>query len=331
MKIEYKYAKIIISKGRNFMTIVFKLSDNLKDKVYKHYEDMFKEKTPPYAVFQAQEMDGTVITLYESGKIMFQGVSADIDANLWIDMEKHLNNRVIDITTGKDKTSTKDKKDDNEKMFVDNKPAIGSDEVGTGDYFGPIVVTASFVSNEDKAFLNELGVKDSKKITDETILKIAPKIIEKIPHSTLIFDNESYNKFHTDDINMNKIKAILHNKVLLNLIKKEYPYEAIIIDQFVNEKKYYEYISSAKEIVRNITFYTKAEDKFLCVAASSIISRYVFLKKMDEISSEVGIDIPKGAGDKVDEVAQTIVDKFGFEKLNSIVKLNFKNTEKLNK
>ena len=292
---------------------------------------MFKEKTPPYAVFQAQEMDGTVITLYESGKIMFQGVSADIDANLWIDMEKHLNNRVIDITTGKDKTSTKDKKDDNEKMFVDNKPAIGSDEVGTGDYFGPIVVTASFVSNEDKAFLNELGVKDSKKITDETILKIAPKIIEKIPHSTLIFDNESYNKFHTDDINMNKIKAILHNKVLLNLIKKEYPYEAIIIDQFVNEKKYYEYISSAKEIVRNITFYTKAEDKFLCVAASSIISRYVFLKKMDEISSEVGIDIPKGAGDKVDEVAQTIVDKFGFEKLNSIVKLNFKNTEKLNK
>ena len=309
------------------MTIVFKLSDNLKDKVIKHYEGMFKEKTPPYAVFQAQEMDGTVITLYESGKIMFQGVSADIDANLWIDMEKHLNNRVIDITTGKDKQTNK--KEELEKLIVTNKSAIGSDEVGTGDYFGPIIVTASYVSKEDQKFLIDLGVKDSKKITDETILKIAPKIIEKIPHSTLIFDNESYNKFHTDDINMNKIKAILHNKVLLNLIKSNYPYEQIIIDQFVNENKYYEYIKDAKEIVKNITFFTKAEDKFLCVAASSIISRYVFLKKMDELSKELGTELPKGAGDQVDEVAKEIVSKFGMDKLKSIAKLNFKNTDKL--
>lgn len=313
------------------MTIVFKLSDNLKPKVVAHYKEMFKDKTPPYAVFQAQEMDGTVITLYESGKLMFQGISADIEANLWIDMEKHFNNRIIDITTGKDK-KVQDKKNNIKEEYVPtNKPAIGSDEVGTGDYFGPIVVTASFVSKENQKFLIDLGVKDSKKITDDKILDIAPKIIEKIPHSTLIFDNESYNKYHTDDINMNKIKAILHNKVLLNLIKKEYPYEQIIIDQFVNPKKYYEYIKDAKEVVKNITFFTKAEDKFLCVAASSIISRYVFLKKMDELSKEIGIEIPKGAGDKVDEVAKEIVEKFGFEKLSSICKLNFKNTKKLKK
>ena len=313
------------------MTIVFKLSDNLKPKVVAHYKEMFKEKTPPYAVFQAQEMDGTVITLYESGKLMFQGISADIEAKLWIDMEKHFNNRIIDITTGKDK-KVQDKKDNIKEEYVPtNKPAIGSDEVGTGDYFGPIVVTASFVSKENQQFLIDLGVKDSKKITDDKILDIAPKIIEKIPHSTLIFDNDSYNKYHTDDINMNKIKAILHNKVLLNLIKKEYPYEQIIIDQFVNPKKYYEYIKDAKEVVKNITFFTKAEDKFLCVAASSIISRYVFLKKMDELSKEIGMEIPKGAGDKVDEVAKEIVEKFGFEKLSSICKLNFKNTDKLKK
>lgn len=311
------------------MTIVFKLSENLKPKVIKHYEEMFREKTPPYAVFQAQELDGTVITLFESGKIMFQGISADIEANLWIDMEKHFNNRIIDITTGKDKKASDNKKEDLKPII--NKPSIGSDEVGTGDYFGPIVVTASFVSKENENFLIDLGVKDSKKLTDEAIIRIAPQIIEKIPHSTLIFDNESYNKYHTDDINMNKIKAILHNKVLLNLIKKELPYEQIIIDQFVNEKKYYEYIKDAKEIVKNITFYTKAEDKFLCVAASSIISRYVFLKKMDELSKELNIELPKGAGDKVDEVAQKIIDEFGFEKLSSIAKLNFKNTEKLKK
>ena len=61
------------------MTIVFKVSDNIKPKLIKYYADLKKDKTPPYAVFQAQEAD-TTITLYESGKVMFQGISADIDA-----------------------------------------------------------------------------------------------------------------------------------------------------------------------------------------------------------------------------------------------------------
>ena len=67
------------------MTIVFKVSDNLKNKIIDYYKDKVRPKTPPYAVFQAEEED-TIITLYESGKIMFQGTSADIDANLWIDL-----------------------------------------------------------------------------------------------------------------------------------------------------------------------------------------------------------------------------------------------------
>ena len=72
------------------MNIVFKVSDNVKDKMIEYYMDLRKEKTPPYAIFQAQEAD-TIITLYESGKVMFQGISADIDANMWTEMEKHLN------------------------------------------------------------------------------------------------------------------------------------------------------------------------------------------------------------------------------------------------
>ena len=59
------------------MTIVFKVSDNIKDKMIKYYQDLKRDKTPPYAIFQAQEAD-TIITLYESGKVMFQGISADI-------------------------------------------------------------------------------------------------------------------------------------------------------------------------------------------------------------------------------------------------------------
>ena len=308
------------------MTIVFKVSDNVKEKMIKYYSDLRRDKTPPYAVFQATEAD-TIITLYESGKVMFQGISADIDANIWIDLERKLNNRIIDIKTGKEKKDSKEKT--NKYRKFDNYNTIGSDEVGTGDYFGPIVVTATFVSKENISFLDELKVTDSKKITDDVIKKIAPKIMEKIPYSSYILNNPDYNKFHKQNINMNKIKAILHNKVLLNMVNKNLPYEKIVVDQFTPPKNYYGYLSDVKDKVVNITFTPKAEDQCLSVACASIISRYIFLKTMHDISTELGASLPKGAGTQVDEVGAKLVKEHGFEILNKYAKLNFKNTEKI--
>lgn len=303
------------------MTIVFKVSENVKEKMIEFYRDKRRPKTPPYAIFQAQEAD-TIITLYESGKVMFQGVSADVDANLWVDMEKHLNHRNIDI-------SEKEKEKKKEDHFYFYMNTIGSDEVGTGDFFGPIVVTAAFVTKEDISFLEDLGVKDSKKLTDEKIKKIVPKLIAKIPYVTYTLSNTDYNRYHELGYNMNQIKAILHNKVLCAMKAKNFPYEKIVVDQFVYPKKYFEHIKEASEKVTNITFTTKAESKCGSVAAASCICRYIFLIKMEELNQKLGIEIPKGANEIVDQVGAEIVKKFGEEKLEEIAKLNFKNVEKI--
>ncbi len=308
------------------MTIVFKISDNLKDDVINFYKDRFCSKTPPYAVFQVKDFD-CVITLYESGKIMFQGLGADIEASYWIEQERIKNKRLIDPNS-QDKKEKKNKKEEI-KQFI-NLSSVGSDEVGTGDYFGPLVVTASFVPKEQFAFLEELGVKDSKKLTDEKIIKIAPSIIKNITYTTLVLDNKTYNDYHSTDINMNKIKAILHNKCLLSVIKKDnVKYDKIIVDQFEPPKSYYAHLNNVKEKVTNITFLTKAEDQCFSVAASSIISRYIFLREIKKLEKKYEITIPLGAGDTVNKVAQTIVDKYGKKELENLVKLNFKNTEKV--
>jgi len=304
------------------MTIVFKVSDNIKPLMIEFYKDRSVPIAPQYIVFQAKDID-CVTTLYESGKIMFQGIGADIEASYWIEEERIKNGRIID-PTGKEK---KDKKEE-KKIFI-NTNSIGSDEVGTGDFFGPIVVTATYVSKENFSFLTHLGVRDSKKITDDKIKKIAPAIIKKIPYTTFILNNNSYNKNWSEDINMNKIKAILHNKVLASMKNKGYEYDKIVVDQFVYPSKYYEHIKESKEIVRNITFMTKAEDQCLSVAAASIISRYIFLGEMKKLSEELNINIPKGAGPIVDQVGIEIAKKYGFDKLKDIAKLNFKNTEKI--
>lgn len=306
------------------MTIVFKVSEKLKEKMVEYYQDKRREKTPPYAVFQAMDAD-TIVTLYESGKAMFQGVSADIDANMWVDLEKKLTGTKININESKEKKEKTDKT----RNQLYRIPTIGSDEVGTGDYFGPIVVTGAFVSKEQIGLIEKLGVKDSKQLTDEKILQIAPTLIKEISHTTFILNNEDYNNYQHKGYNMNKIKAILHNKVLVEMKHRHQDYEKIVVDQFVYPSKYFEHIREAKEKVTDITFYTKAESICPSVAVASCISRYIFLKKMDELSDALHVPVLKGAGVDVDKLAAEIVKTYGKEKLHSIAKLNFKNTEKL--
>ena len=164
-------------------TIVFKVSDNIKEKMIDYYELLQRDKKPPYSVFQAEE-GGTIITLYESGKVMFQGISADIDANMWKDLERHFNDRDIDSEI----KNKENKEDDKTYYYYD---AIGSDEVGTGDYFGPIIVTATLVDKSTRKLLEDLKIMDSKKMTDEKIRRCAPILMDKIPYVTFTLSNKA--------------------------------------------------------------------------------------------------------------------------------------------
>ena len=306
----------------NQKTIVFKVSDNIKEKMIEHYKDMVTGK-PPYSVFQVKDYD-CVTTLYESGKVMFQGIGADIEANMWKDLESHFNNRNID-----EEIKQKEEKADNKMYYYYD--AIGSDEVGTGDYFGPIIVTATLVDKSTRKLLEDLKIMDSKKMTDDKIRRCAPIIMKKIPYVTFTLSNTKYNEWTKKGFNMNKIKAILHNKVLYELSNKGIPYHKIIVDQFTSPKSYFTYLKQEgiTEKVTKITFLTKGESAHLAVAAASVISRFIFLEEMDKLSKQYNLTILKGASDKVDEIGKQIVSKYGASELYKIAKVNFKNTDKI--
>ncbi len=304
------------------ITKVIRVDNDTKKLMNEFYKDMKRDKTPPYAVFQADTGD-TIVTLYESGKAMFQGVSADIEAGMWESIRKDKDN----IDYFMDTKDTKIKKEDQVDIPSDIA-SVGSDEVGTGDYYGPIVVTASFVSKDNIPFLNELGVRDSKKLSDEQILKIVPKIIKKIPYKTIMLSNKEYNDNYGKNMNMNKIKAVLHNKVLTEMVKDN-DYDYIVVDQFEPEKSYYNHLSDVPNPLKGITFITKAEDKCLSVAVSSLISRYIFIKEMDKLGDKYGIFLPKGANYYVEDVGIKLVNKYGEKILHDIAKLNFSNTDRI--
>jgi len=248
--------------------------------------------------------DNLTITIYHSNKVVFQGKDAEYEASIWGDTQQ--------------------------MIWKYNKEHIGSDEVGTGDYFGPMCVCASYITENDIEWLNSLGVNDSKTLTDEKIIKIAPELIKRIPYSQMSVDPVKYNSLITSGYNQGKIKAMLHNQVIHNLREKLKNYKVkTIVDQFATESKYYEYIQYTKNIERNITFETKAESKYPAVAVSSIIARYSFLVKMTSLSKSVGKIIPKGAGEQVDSFGKEIVSKYGEGKLKELAKWHFANTKKI--
>lgn len=265
--------------------------ENLKIKLTPY---ILKESQPNYTYYQIKTKECT-ITAYTSGKVVFQGATLD-----WLKSEN--------------------KQQDEQ---------AGSDEVGTGDYFGPVVVCACIVTKESRNQLKNLGIQDSKQITDDKIRKLAPIIKQYCPHSILIVSNEKYNQVH-DTCNMVDMKCRLHNQAYVNLLHAGYTLpKQVVVDQFVQEKSYYRYLSHTKEVVRGITFETKAENKYLAVACASILARNAFLEAWDKMEKAYQFTFEKGASAKVDTCGKEFVKKFGKEKLYQVAKLHFKNTEKI--
>lgn len=265
---------------------------DLRQKLSSH---IVKETKPDYTYYQIKT-DSMTITAYTSGKVVFQGQDLS-----WMEETESEKNTY---------------------------PQAGSDEVGTGDYFGPVVVAACIVSKEAAQKLSSLKIQDSKQIKDDQIRRLAPEIKAVCPHSILIVQNTKYNEVHQIH-NMVDLKCRLHNQAYVNLVHKGYTLpDFIIIDQFVQKNSYYRYLKNEKEVISNIHFETKAENKYLSVACASILARNAFLETWDAMETKYDFRFEKGAGTKVDQCAREFVNRFGKDQLYKVAKLHFKNTEK---
>ena len=176
------------------VTLTLEEIENLKNQ----YPNAQFCKTPPYAYYQFKLSDCT-ITAYNSKKVVFQGEGATL----------HASSYQANIPAS---PSTK-------PLTAISYPQCGSDEVGTGDYFGPVIVCAACVTEEQKDYLHSLNIQDSKNMSDNIIRKIGGELKKRIPHSLLIVDNAKYNEVHPSN-NMVAIKAKLHNKAYVHLQNK---------------------------------------------------------------------------------------------------------------
>jgi len=298
-----------------FMNHILECNNSQVKKIISSYDNNQKESKNETVLFFAKT-DFFSITIYNSNKVMFQGKDAQEEYNMWCIM--------FDL-----KPENKTKKKSIEISSSDYfSQSIGSDEVGTGDFFGPVVVCAAYLTGQDIEFVKGLKIDDSKKITDERIRVIGQQLKDRIQYSMLALHNSKFNEMTKKGYNMNKLKAYLHNSAILQLVNKIKKNPLVIVDQFAEEKLYFSYLKNEHKIYRDITFTTKAESKYASVAVASIIARYAFLQYFDNLSEESGYELLKGAGKKVDFLAAQIIKEKGEKFLYNISKTNFRTLDK---
>lgn len=279
-------------------------------------EAQLREQLPPETVWRvvpharfSLQMPGIALTCYDSGKLVLQGRDAETFAARFLaDLDQTDRERPAPL--------------------VGSGALIGSDETGKGDYFGPLVVAATYVGVDDAKWLRALGVTDSKRLTDERMQRMVGALERGLDHEVVVLEPERYNERYRQTPNLNRLLAELHAEALAPLIVR-HPTAAVLVDRFAAndallQKAVNERVPGAPRIEQR----PRAEEE-LAVAAASIIARVGFLEGLQACAEQCGSDLAKGAGRPVDLAAERVFRIGGMALLARVAKMHFRNTSKI--
>ncbi|MDY0231839.1 MAG: ribonuclease HIII [Candidatus Saccharicenans sp.] len=211
-------------------------------------------------------------------------------------------------------------------LFPPEAGHIGTDESGKGDFFGPLVVAGFFMPEGQEEVLKELGIRDSKKLSDNRVLELASTLRKAYTCSVVAIGPERYNELYNNLRNLNRILAWGHARAIENILEKV-NCKTALTDQFGDEHFVRQALLKKGRNI-NLVQKTRAEED-LAVAAASILARAKFLLKLKDMSEEYGIELPKGASPMVEEVGVKLVKQYGPEILDRVAKKHFKTTQKV--
>jgi len=209
-------------------------------------------------------------------------------------------------------------------LFPAEPGRIGSDESGKGDYFGPLVVAAFFLPDGQEGVLRKLGVKDSKRTSDARCREIAETLKRGYPfYSVVAIGPEKYNELWAKLRNLNRLLAWGHARAIENILERV-PAGKAVTDQFGDERFVRSALLKKGREIELVQMPRAEEDA--AVAAASILARAGFLTRLQSLSKDLGIDLPKGASDQVEAAAIKLVREKGPAILEKVAKVHFKTT-----
>ena len=214
-----------------------------------------------------------------------------------------------------------------EPVLPDAPCWVGSDESGKGDYFGPLVVAAVAVTTTNWRVLVELGVQDSKNLSDARALAFADQIRAAFPNEVIAVMPRRYNELWTKMGNVNQLLAWAHARAIENVIERAPEATAAVADQFGDESLIRNALFEHGRKVQLVQMHRAERDP--AVAAASILARAEFLRRLEQLSRDAGVRLPKGASAAVEAVARALVSSRGPGVLDGLAKTHFKTTSRV--
>jgi ribonuclease HIII len=203
---------------------------------------------------------------------------------------------------------------------------IGMDESGKGDYFGPLVAAAVYLTEDQAETLTALGVRDSKRLSDRRAIDLAGEILRVAQVEVVRINPAKYNSLYEKMRNLNRLLAWAHARALENLLARV-SCDRAVIDQFAQPQLIERALMASGRSI-HVEQRHKAEDD-AAVAAASVIARAEFLSGLETLSRQVGVTLPKGASDQVVRVAKNLLATKGKAQLEQVAKLHFRITQQL--
>lgn len=209
-------------------------------------------------------------------------------------------------------------------------PHGGVDESGKGDFFGPLCVAGVYADAVTGAQLRKIGCCDSKLIRSSTkIAEISAKIRATVGDdwTVVALGPEAYNRLYAKIGNLNRLLAWGHARVIENLLEKVPGCPRMLSDKFGDERLIQRaLLAHGREI--HLDQQVRAESD-VAVAAASILAREQFLKGMAKLGSELGEELPRGAGPRVRESGRRLMARYGASVFARCAKLHFKTYREL--
>ena len=206
---------------------------------------------------------------------------------------------------------------------------IGIDESGKGDYFGPLVIAGVYVTDKISQRLLNLGVRDSKRISDSRIQTLHQDILALTKSSVVAIGPQRYNELYEKMRNLNRLLAWGHARALENLLTQVKCSRALA-DQFGDEGLIKRALMDKGKTIVLEQRHRAEED--VAVAAASIVARAEFLSRLKRLSSEYKVNLPKGASTEVQRAIQAIAKQYPSLKdreeiLKKVAKWHFRTTK----
>lgn len=202
---------------------------------------------------------------------------------------------------------------------------IGTDESGKGDYFGPLVVAGFYCPPGQDEVLRELGVRDSKLVSDNRCREIAETLRRGYRHAIVAVGPERYNELYAKLLNLNRLLAWGHARAIENILERLDCRQAVT-DKFGDERYVRQALLARGRTIDLVQKVRGESDP--AVAAASLLARSEFLNKLQALGRDWGMDFPKGASLQVEAAAAEFVRRHGRGNLAKVAKVHFKTTGK---